>query len=138
MSLNLIYRSSQDGSSLQDIHSKIDGRGPTFVFIKSDRERVFGFFTSVPWQVPEKESKSYTDSQAFLFSLTHKSKHEQFQREDWAVRHFRESHAFVLGGGTDLMIRENFDKRCDNLKGIGLESSTFKAHLAMRAGDSQR
>lgn len=73
-----------------------------------------------------------------MFSLSHRTKHAQYQREDWAVRHFRHSHAFVIGGGTDFIIREGFDRRDDNISGFGNYSGTFKGPPAMNVSDCQR
>jgi hypothetical protein len=45
--LTLVYRGSRDGFSLHNYVSKVTGKGPLFVFIKSEHNLVFGFFTSL-------------------------------------------------------------------------------------------
>ena len=48
MRLQLLYRGPRDGTTIASVHSKINGKSPTFVFIKTEHGQVFGFFTSIP------------------------------------------------------------------------------------------
>ena len=36
MKLKLLYRSSRDGTTIHKVHKKINGKSPTFVFIRSE------------------------------------------------------------------------------------------------------
>lgn len=55
MKLELLYRGSRDGAALLDVHPRLQGRGPTFSFIKSELGLVFGFYTSSAWAVQTAE-----------------------------------------------------------------------------------
>ncbi|KAL7547270.1 hypothetical protein ACHAWF_010591 [Thalassiosira exigua] len=47
--LDLLYRSSRDGSSSSSFHSKCDGRGPTLTVIETADGYVLGGYTNTPW-----------------------------------------------------------------------------------------
>jgi hypothetical protein len=77
----------------------------------------FGAYTSVPWATPKGDKSNYryhVDEEAFLFSITHRTKHEVYRYEEYAVRHSPRDniHMFVfgstnsLGKGCDLLVSE--------------------------------
>jgi hypothetical protein len=43
-----IYRTS-DGWTAAQIHAKIDNKGPTITIVKTNKNKIFGGFTTVPW-----------------------------------------------------------------------------------------
>ena len=47
--LSLLYRGSTDGYGQKDIAEKVYNKGKTLVIIKSDKQKVFGGFTPIPW-----------------------------------------------------------------------------------------
>jgi hypothetical protein len=51
--------------------------------IKSEFNKVFGGFASISWG--NNKNKYYADDKAFIFSLTNKSKHEQYSNKDSAL-----------------------------------------------------
>ena len=61
MRLTLLYKGLRDGAQLADVHSKINGISPTFIFIKSEQKLVFGFYTTIPWTSPEQDDTRYAD-----------------------------------------------------------------------------
>ena len=80
LSLKLLYRGSEQGFRRSSFAKHCNDRGPTLTLIKSDLGHVFGGFTSISWATPEGDPSSwkyYEDPEAFLFSLTHKTKHKQ-------------------------------------------------------------
>ncbi|CAF1288674.1 unnamed protein product [Rotaria sp. Silwood1] len=63
----LIYKASRDGFNSNTFHSRCNKKGPTITIIQSNKNYIFGGYTSIPW----KSDGSYkSDSTAFLFTLT--------------------------------------------------------------------
>jgi hypothetical protein len=75
--MTLLYRATRDGFRATDFHTKCDNHGPTLSLFKSDLGKVFGGYTSTSWKTVDYPGDWERDDQAFLFSLTHKSKHMQ-------------------------------------------------------------
>ena len=88
---------------------KEGGDRASIVVVKSEMGEVFGGYTRVKWQMPEVDDSGQADEQAFLFSLTKKTKHNLFRNEVSAVRHWKSQYLFFFGGGSDLAISENCD-----------------------------
>ena len=64
--LLLLYRGTRDGWTGEQIHCKIDYKGPTITIIKTNTGKIFGGYTFVSWD----RSASYkTDNEAFIFSV---------------------------------------------------------------------
>jgi hypothetical protein len=66
--LKKLYQALIDGDDVINFHSKCDNIPNTLVLIKSEGNRRFGGFTSIPWTSPEKDEFK-DDPNAFLFSL---------------------------------------------------------------------
>ena len=66
--LKKLYQAIIDGDDVINFHSKCDNIPNTLVLIKSEGNRRFGGFTSIPWTSP-KEQEFKDDPNAFLFSL---------------------------------------------------------------------
>lgn len=115
----LEYRMSEHGSSKANFDERCRGKNPTFVFIKSDHERVFGGFTTVEWMTPDTADYRLQDDNAYLFSITHKTKHPVYKHRTSAVRLWNEKYLFFFGGGCDLGIAEKCDKYKDSWTNFG-------------------
>lgn len=72
---SLLYKASRDGFRASDFHRVCDSRGPTITLIKSEFNNIFGAFTSLSFKSPD-EMTAEPDPSAFLFSLTHLTKHD--------------------------------------------------------------
>jgi hypothetical protein len=81
--LRLLYRGSDHGFNRSAFAKQCNNRYPTtLVLIKSEMNNIFGGFTSVPWTTPAGEPsnwKYHSDPEAFLFSLTQRTKHKPYQ-----------------------------------------------------------
>jgi len=65
---SLLYRSTRDGLSTNDFHSRCDGHSNTLTILKAKGSKfIFGGFTSVSW---DSFSEDKSDPNAFIFSLT--------------------------------------------------------------------
>ena len=63
----LIYRATENGTQISDFHSKCDNIRNTLLIIRTDKNYIFGGFTSTGWK-NTKGSNIY-DEKAFCFSL---------------------------------------------------------------------
>lgn len=71
LKFNLLYRSSRDGDRVSTFASKVSGKSPTLIIIKSKCGYKFGGYTSEQWNM----SGSYTyksDPSSFIFSIDKK------------------------------------------------------------------
>eukprot|EP00347_Sterkiella_histriomuscorum_P020882 403336102 len=101
---------SRDGFIADKFHELCDDKGPTVSFILSEYGQVFGGFTSVSWTSSNYDN--YSDSTAFVFSLSKRSVHKQYQNQQEAVYHNKDGMCVFGGGyaGSDIAIFDNFDK----------------------------
>ena len=79
-SFRLLYKGSVHGFSAEEFHKKCDNMGPTISIIKSDKNKVFGGYASVSWNSLHLTSH-VNDPHAFVFSISKKSKHYQYDTE---------------------------------------------------------
>ncbi len=70
----LLYRGSTHGFAAKDFHARCDNKGPNISIIKSEHGLIFGGYTSLDWQSPS-ECKYSSDNEAFIFSVSKKTKH---------------------------------------------------------------
>ena len=77
ITFDLIYQAKKDGFSGKIFHALCNDKGPTVTLIKNEYNYVFGGFTSLSWSSPE-QSEWKRDKSAFVFSLTHETKHSQY------------------------------------------------------------
>ena len=68
INLKLIYSAVEDGDSAEDFHKKCDGHAPIIIFIKTDKDVIFGGYTEVPF-FSSKKKKGNKDDNAFIFSI---------------------------------------------------------------------
>jgi hypothetical protein len=71
----LLYKATRDTFSSYTMHQMIDNKGPTVGIIKSEHNKVFGGYCEIDWK-PDGAWKP--DPKAFIFSMTNKTKHEQY------------------------------------------------------------
>ena len=100
----LIYKGTRDGFSSQNFHSKVDGRGAIIVIIKSNiGGNIFGGYTKKGFNSCANYS---TDPDAFLFSVTKKTKIIQNANNTYSLYDEASRHA-TWGGGHDLGLMTN-------------------------------
>ena len=63
----LVYYSGNDGFSLKTVLNKCEGKKPTLVLIKTNKNAVFGAFVSEEWN--KDPFKYFGNSESFVFSL---------------------------------------------------------------------
>ena len=70
---NLIYKATRDGFSYNNYIGKVLNKPNQISIIKSEHNKVFGCFFSIP---RTQSNKNESDEKAFMFSLTNKEKYE--------------------------------------------------------------
>ena len=70
-----LYKATRDTFSAAKMHEMINHKGPIVAIIKSQHDKVFGGYSSIGWKP---DGAWVADANAFIFSLTHKTKHEQY------------------------------------------------------------
>ena len=71
---NLLYRASKDGDRISTFTSKVSGKSPTLIIIKSTSGFKFGGYTAEQWDMTG--SYNYkSDSNSFIFSIDKRKKY---------------------------------------------------------------
>ena len=117
--INLLYQASKDGFNAKDFHRFCDRKGPTLVIIKSEKDCIFGGYTSKAWKSKEK-GEFQSDEKAFLFSLTKKTKHEINENYTDKAIYFANNRGPVFGSGFDLLISEKCDQDEESFSNLGI------------------
>ena len=107
VSFKLLWKGSTDGFKAATFHTKCDNQGPTLTVIKSQHDRVFGGFTSVPWTSSGKCKK---DATAFIYSLTHGGKYAQQRNDNSIVDDCIFGPIFGSAGYYDIYINNDCNK----------------------------
>lgn len=125
-----MYRATEHGFTRKAFAKRCNERGATLTVIKSEHGNVFGGFTSLAWNTPEGDPSSWCynpDPKAFLFSLTHRTKHEQIKNHEYAVRHSPEGNILMwvfgssnnFGVGCDVVIIEHCNHKRGSYSDLG-------------------
>ena len=66
--MELLYRGTRDGMSVDVFHNKCNNKGPTISLFKNEKGYIFGGYTSVDWTSYDNYK---SDPDSFIFTLTH-------------------------------------------------------------------
>ena len=112
VTFKLLWKGSTDGFGEATFHTKCDKQGPTLTVIKSQHDRVFGGFTSVPWTGSREYKK---DTTAFIYSLTHGGKYAQQRNDDSICDSSSCGPIFGRASGyNDIWIQDNCNTHTSN------------------------
>ena len=64
----LIFKNRENGTESNDFHKFCDKKGPSFVLIKTIKNKIFGGFTPINWDKIGNGTKD-KNAQTFIFSL---------------------------------------------------------------------
>jgi hypothetical protein len=135
--LTLEYRATRDTFTVEAFHNRVDEKGPSIFFARSIKyNRVFGGFTMIPYEQPKDTVDcTHFDDEAFLFSLTQKTKHQALYNQGHAVKHWRKYYLIHFGGGADIAISEkcNRDRSC--FSHLGSNYTTFELPEGITTSD---
>ncbi|KAL7531595.1 hypothetical protein ACHAWF_003845 [Thalassiosira exigua] len=109
--LHLLYRSSRDGLSAANFHSKCDNQGCTLTVIETTGGFVLGGYSNTPWTAPNSWNYKVANK-AFLFALsgsdvTSPRKMKLKDAYDGKAVYHYSGHGPVFGGGCDLWVHES-------------------------------
>eukprot|EP00347_Sterkiella_histriomuscorum_P021316 403334427 len=111
----LLYQASRDGFSASSFHEKCLNQGPNIWFILSEYGKVFGAYTPIPWQ---NFNSWYQDEQTFIFSLTNKSIHRQYQNYRHAI-YYNKLQLCQFGARGDIFIGSDSDQFIESVCQLG-------------------
>eukprot|EP01084_Bolivina_argentea_P020697 38483_1 len=102
--LKLLFRGSKHGFKCKHFHQKCDNKGKTLTIIQTDKNNVFGGYTSVPWT---SFMNKIPDETAFLFLIRSNKNYEPQtfnikKKQSFAVVH-GSCYMVVFGSGWDLV-----------------------------------
>ena len=122
----MIYRGSRDGFDATNFHEKCDTKPNTVTLIKSEHEKIFGGFISVPWE-SESGKEWVSDSSAFLFSVSHKfiSKIKSDETSNAVWHHSNFGPKF----GSDILISHDCNTNSESFSNFG---SAYTLPLGMK------
>ena len=127
--LELLYRATRDGDTASNFHNKCNNQGPTITLFETDKNNIFGGYTSKSWT----SQNSYSsDPNCFIFTLknTFGIKPNKFKIKEVnnsIYDYYNKGPTF--GSGHDIYIYDNFlnsnshsinfPKSFEDNKGIG-------------------
>ena len=71
---SFLYRATIDGDSFKTFHSKVDGKAPTIILIKTSKDKKWGAYTNNPWSSTG-GCDDHPKAVFFLFSISNKKKY---------------------------------------------------------------
>ena len=103
----------------------INNKGPIVAIIKSQHDKVFGGYSSIGWRA---DGAWVADEKAFIFSLTNKTQHLQYQNKEQAL-YFANS--FMIWFGYDILIYTDCNVNGSSYSNFG---TTYKPPDGMVVG----
>lgn len=116
--VSLIYKASLKGFHCNDFHKFCDKKGPLLILIKSERNQVFGGYSSKSWK--SKGGVFEKDENSFLFSLTKRTKHTLNEKCIEKALYFSDNMGPVFGSGFDLAISEQCNEDGESFANLGI------------------
>ena len=104
---HLIFKMSENGSKSEDFHKYCDNKGPTLILIKTNKNRTFGGFTPLNWQLEGKKIFDHND-QTFIFSLDLMKKYDMINPKKEAIYCSKKEGPDF--GGSDFSLSEDMNK----------------------------
>ena len=102
-----IFTMSLNGSSSKDFHDYCDNKGPTLTLIKTTKNKIFGGFTPLDWDISG-HNKYDEKEQTFIFSLNLVKQYDIINKEKTAIC-CRHDYGPIFGG-SDFNIASNMKK----------------------------
>ena len=102
-----IFIMNKNGSSSKDFHKYCDNNGPTLTLIKTIKNKIFGGFTPLNWDISGVD-KIDENNQTFIFSLSSMKKYDMINKDKSAICCNREYGPSF--GASDFCILSNMKK----------------------------
>ena len=129
--MELLYRGTRDGMSVNTFHNKCNNKGPTISLFKNENGYIFGGYASIDW-TNYGNYKSASDS--FIFTLTNMYNYPPtkfYNSKTNQSIYDNPSYGPTFGGGHDIYIGFNNNSNYTNFPysysdGLGYGYSIFK------------
>ena len=103
----LLFKMSENGTNSEDFNKHCDNKGPTLTLVKTTKNKIFGGFTPLNWNIEGKEIKDL-NNQTFIFSLNLKKKYNKLKKNDYDICCFKNYGPKF--GNSDFRLNENMKK----------------------------
>ena len=110
ITFKLLWQGTRDGFTASKFHSLCNGKGPTLTIGVSTYPKIFGGFTSISWD--NWTGSCITDTTAFIFSLTHRTK--CLNEKKGGVVYPHPGYGPTFGNGQDITFRDNCNINTDS------------------------
>ena len=105
VTFELIYRASRDGDTTKDFHRMCDNKSPTICLLKTPGGYIFGGYTTILFNNPNKKEFILKDEKAFVFSLNKKEKF--FSKDGNNSIYIHPDYLIIFGDGSNSIQIEN-------------------------------
>ena len=109
----ILFNSIIHGDSIESFHNKVSNKGPTYIIIKTQNNRIFGGYTTHIWN--EKNRDIFSDNNAFVFSIDNKKKYKIIKTSNAIVE--RDTHiqfgTCCFRINNNCTTQENLEEDCD-------------------------
>ena len=106
--MELLYGATRDGANASNFHQICNNKGPTLTLFKSDKNNIFGGYTSKSWT---SRNGYCSDNDCFLFTLknTQGTRPNKFRIKDinYSIYDYY-NYGPTFGNGYDINIQNNF------------------------------
>ena len=79
-----IFSMNINGTSSKDFHKHCDNQGPTLTLVKTTKNKIFGGFTPLDWDITGVDKKD-ENNQTFVFSINLMKKYDLINKEKSAI-----------------------------------------------------
>ena len=114
--MELLYRATRDGANASNFHQICNNKGPTLALFKSDKNNIFGGYTSKSWT---SRNGYCSDNDCFLFTLknTQGTRPNKFRIKDINNSTYDYyNYGPTFGNGYDINIQNNFFNNNHSIK----------------------
>jgi hypothetical protein len=105
--LERVYRGSEDGFTAAGFRPKVHMKDNILIVAESDSGKKFGGYTSLVLLDGFAANGYYSDKQAFIFSLTHQTKHKLNQGKEANSIYYGPGYLILFGDGHDIYLNNN-------------------------------
>lgn len=121
MQTSFLMKATESGFESTKFHEKVGGKKEVLVLIKAKSGKRFGGFAKGGWKAG---GEYYADEGSFLFSLTHKTKHEQTGSNGQYGLYSNTTYSATWGGGHDIHICNNANTVNSSYSNLGFTYKT--------------
>jgi len=124
ISFELLYRGTRDGFDAAAFHNKCNNKSPTVTIGQSSKGNIFGGCTSIIWGT---HNGWTSDNKAFIFSITHKTKHDKQKNQNSVYDDSSNGPIFGSGCDADFSKENNYNTSGNSTYELppGVDNNTY-------------